>query len=55
MKREVIAQNLQNSLLFKDATAAEIASFAEVARVQIIPEGQYVYRLGDVSETTVSP
>lgn len=50
MKREVIAQNLQNSLLFKDATAAEIASFAEVARVQIIPEGQYVYRLGDVSE-----
>jgi transcriptional regulator with AAA-type ATPase domain/polyferredoxin len=50
MKREVIAQNLQNSLLFKDATSAEIASFAEVARVQVIPEGQYVYRQGDDSE-----
>lgn len=50
MKREVIAQNLQNSLLFKDATTAEIASFAEVARVQIVPEGQYVYQLGDDSE-----
>lgn len=50
MKREVIAQNLQRSLLFKDATSAELASFAEVARVQIIPEGEYVYRQGDVSE-----
>ncbi|MGB3211718.1 MAG: sigma 54-interacting transcriptional regulator [Desulforhopalus sp.] len=50
MKREVIAQHLQQSLLFKDATSQEIASFAEVARVQIIPEGQYVYRQGDVSE-----
>ena len=50
MKREVIAQNLQNSLLFKDATSSEIASFAEVARVQIIPEGQYVYRQEDVGE-----
>lgn len=50
MKREVIAEHLQRSILFKDASAAEIASFAEVARVQIIPAGQYVYRIGDVSE-----
>ncbi len=50
MKREVIAQNLARSLLFKDATTAEIASFAEVARVEIFPEGQYVYRQGDTSE-----
>lgn len=50
MKREIIAQNLQHSLLFKDATAAELASYAEVARVQIVPEGQFVYRQGDVSE-----
>jgi len=50
MKREVIAQNLKRSLLFKDATPTEITSFAEVARVQIVPEGQYVYRQGDTSE-----
>jgi len=50
MKREIIIHNLLGSLLFKDATPAEIASFAEVARVQIISEGEYVYRQGDVSE-----
>lgn len=50
MKREVIAQNLQRSILFKDATEAEISSFAQVARVQIIPEGQHVYRQGDASD-----
>lgn len=50
MKREVIAEHLQRSILFKDATDAEIASFAQVARVQIVPEGQYVYRKGDTSE-----
>ena len=50
MKRESIAQNLQRSLLFKEATSAELSSFAEVARVQIIPEGQYVYRQGESSE-----
>lgn len=50
MKREDIAEHLQRSILFKDASAAEIASFAGVARVQIIPEGQYVYRKGDTSE-----
>ncbi len=50
MKREVIAEHLQRSVLFKDATAAEIESFSQVARVQIIPEGQYVYRKGDASE-----
>lgn len=50
MRREIIAQNLQRSLLFKDATPAELASFSEVARVQIIAEGEYVYRQGDDSE-----
>jgi transcriptional regulator with AAA-type ATPase domain len=50
MKREVIAQNLHSALLFKEATNAELSSFAEVARVQSISEGQYVYRQGDVSE-----
>ncbi len=50
MRREIIAQNLQRSLLFKDATPAELTSFSEVARVQIIAEGEYVYRQGDESE-----
>ncbi len=50
MKREIIAQNLQKSLLFSDAMPADIAAFAEVARVQIFAEGEYVYRQGDASE-----
>lgn len=50
MKREDIVQHLQRSLLFKDATPSEIASYAGGARVQIVPEGQYVYRQGDASE-----
>jgi transcriptional regulator with AAA-type ATPase domain len=50
MRREIIAQNLQRSLLFKDATPAELVSFSEVARVQIIAEGEYVYRQGDDSD-----
>ena len=50
MKREEIALNLRRSLLFKDATVAEIESYVGGARVQIFQEGQYVYRQGDVSE-----
>jgi len=50
MKREDIALNLQRSLLFKDATAAEIESYVGGARVQIFSEGAFVYRQGDASE-----
>lgn len=50
MKREAIAQNLQRSILFQEASEAELATFAEVARVQTVPEGQYVYRQEDTSE-----
>ncbi len=50
MKREDIALNLQKSLLFKDATVAEIEGYAGGARVQIFAEGQYVYQKGDASE-----
>lgn len=50
MKRAVIAQNLQRSILFKDASEAEIDNFAEVARVQIVQEGQFVYVKGDISD-----
>ncbi len=50
MKRELIARHLQRSLLFSGSSTSELASFAEVARVQIVPEGQYVYRQGEASE-----
>lgn len=50
MRRDVIAQHLGRSVLFEEATANELEAFAEVARVQIVPEGQYVYKKGDESE-----
>lgn len=50
MKREIIAQHLESAFLFKDTTSGELTAFSEVARVQTVAEGQYVYRQGDVSE-----
>lgn len=49
MRREDIALNLQKSILFRDATAEEIATYVGAARVQIFSEGQCVYRQGDDS------
>ncbi len=50
MKRDVIVEYLSQSILFKDASVSEIVSFAEVARVQIISVGDYVYNEGDPSD-----
>jgi transcriptional regulator with AAA-type ATPase domain len=50
MRRDDIALNLRQSLLFKDATVSEIESYVGGARVQIFQEGQYVYQRGDPSE-----
>ncbi|MFT5698445.1 MAG: transcriptional regulator with AAA-type ATPase domain [Desulforhopalus sp.] len=50
MKRDVIVEHLSQSILFKDASASEIASFAQVARVQIVSAGEYVYKKGDSSD-----
>ncbi|PHR30163.1 MAG: hypothetical protein COA36_01910 [Desulfotalea sp.] len=50
MKRDVIVEHLSQSLLFKDASVSEVVSFAEVARVQIISEGEYIYKKGDTSD-----
>ncbi|MBU0961772.1 MAG: cyclic nucleotide-binding domain-containing protein, partial [Proteobacteria bacterium] len=50
MKRELIAKNLKRSVLFQDASASELSSHAELARVMVIPQGQYVYRKDDPSE-----
>lgn len=51
MNRESIARYLQHTVLFQDGSAAELASHAELARVQNIRQGHYVYRKGDNSET----
>jgi NAD-dependent dihydropyrimidine dehydrogenase PreA subunit len=50
MKREAIAQYLKRSVLFSEATTGELERFAEVARVQIVSAGQYIYHQGDPSE-----
>jgi transcriptional regulator with AAA-type ATPase domain/polyferredoxin len=50
MRRDIIAQHLEQSILFKETSTSEIANFAEVARVEVVQEGGYVYRVGDVSE-----
>jgi transcriptional regulator with AAA-type ATPase domain/polyferredoxin len=50
MRREDIAKNLRQALLFKDVTASEIESYVGGARAQIIPVGEYVYHQGDPSE-----
>lgn len=50
MKRDLITKNLQRSILFQDVSASELSSHAELARVLIIHQGQYVYREGDASE-----
>lgn len=51
MNRKLIAENLKHTILFQDASAAELISHAELARVQMVPQGQYVYQEGDSSET----
>ncbi len=50
MRREDIAKNLQQSVLFKDVSEGEINSIAQAARVQVVSEGEYVYKQGDKSE-----
>jgi transcriptional regulator with AAA-type ATPase domain/polyferredoxin len=50
LKRELITKTLRSSILFQDATASELSSIADFARLQNIPLGQYVYREGDASE-----
>ncbi len=49
MKIDDIEQHLQRSVLFKDISASELAAFSEVSRVQIIPQGEFVYRQGGES------
>lgn len=50
MKREDIVKNLQRSVLFQNVGEHELAAYAELARVQIFSQGQYVYREGEASD-----
>lgn len=50
MRREDIAFNLRQSILFRDVTDTEIESYVGGARVLTVHEGQYVYRQGDASD-----
>ncbi|WP_163338299.1 sigma 54-interacting transcriptional regulator [Desulfopila sp. IMCC35008] len=50
MKKDLIADHLKHSLLFQEVSQANLEKFADSCRVQIVPEGDYVYRQGDVSE-----
>ena len=50
MKKELIEQHLQRSILFRDINLSDLSAFSEVCRVQIVPEGSYAYRQGDESE-----
>ncbi|MDP3479461.1 MAG: sigma 54-interacting transcriptional regulator [Desulfoprunum sp.] len=50
MKKELIEQNLQRSVLFKDINLSDLTTYSEVSRVQIVPQGEFVYRQGDASE-----
>ncbi len=50
MKRETIVEYLRQSVLFKDASLAEIESFVGVARNLRFEEGEYVYKKGDSSD-----
>lgn len=50
MKKDLIVDHLKHSLLFQEVSQANLEKFADFCRVQIVPEGDYVYRQGDVSE-----
>ena len=50
MRKDLIEKNLQRSILFRDIGASELATFSEVCRIQIVSEGEFVYRQGDPSE-----
>ncbi|CAG36014.1 sigma 54-interacting transcriptional regulator [Desulfotalea psychrophila] len=46
MKKESIEKHLQCSVLFQDLSPEEIGRCSEMAMVEIVPMGEYVYRQG---------
>lgn len=50
MKKQLIADHLQHSILFSEVNRSDLETYADFCRVQIVQEGEYVYRQGDPSE-----
>ena len=50
MEKDLVIDHLKNSLLFQEVSHIHLEKFAELCRVVVIPEGEFVYRQGDVSD-----
>ncbi len=50
MKEELVERNLQKSVLFQDLSEDEIVEFRKISKVQIVPEGDFVYQQGTRSD-----
>ncbi|WP_136805463.1 sigma 54-interacting transcriptional regulator [Desulfosediminicola flagellatus] len=50
MKKQLIAQHLHHSILFADVSQSDLETYADFCRVQIVPEGDYIYQQGEASE-----
>ncbi|WP_136796539.1 MULTISPECIES: sigma 54-interacting transcriptional regulator [Desulfosediminicola] len=50
MKKQLIAEHLHHSLIFSEVGRSDLEAYADCCRVQIVQEGEYVYRQGDSSE-----
>lgn len=49
MKKDHIAHYLHHSVLFRQVTKSDLETLADFCQVEIIPEGEYVYRQGEES------
>ncbi len=50
MQRTLITKHLRHSVILKDVSDSELRSYAEVARVERINQGKYLYKKGDASD-----
>ncbi len=49
MKKQLIVEHLQHSILFMEANRSDLETYADSCRIQIFQEGDYVYKQGDTS------
>ncbi len=50
MRRKLIANHLKQAILFKNSNDSDLDMYSESARVEVLSEGEYVYRQGDPSD-----
>ena len=50
MKKQQIAAHLRHSILFSDVSSADLDKYADVCRIKIVEEGEFVYQQGDASD-----